>query len=366
MQFKQPRFSCSDVYHLPFPSRSMDFVAFHFLFLWLNDPLTALHEILRVLKPGGTAAALAEPDYLARMDSPPGVVEAGRDANAGSGNHSRHSGSAFSPSRPGGSAQDLRRYSKYRVETLFASPVVLDRIARYGRKNPLLLPSLKKVITAGAPAPVSVLEEFQKRVKSPTRIFAIYGATEALPITLINAQEILAETRFASQKGAGICVGKAVLGIRVTIMPISDSPVSYWSPSLESPIHTVGEIVVSGPAVTAAYIGQADYNRLSKIVDPSGGFLHRTGDLAGWTNRDACGTAGANRTGLRRRRVFILPKPLKAFLTFIRRCTAPLWSGLNSTARSSRPYGSSLKRWPLVVRCRQSPPNCSPSAHSMS
>lgn len=70
MQFKQPRFSCSDVYHLPFPSRSMDFVAFHFLFLWLNDPLTALHEILRVLKPGGTAAALAEPDYLARMDSP--------------------------------------------------------------------------------------------------------------------------------------------------------------------------------------------------------------------------------------------------------------------------------------------------------
>lgn len=63
-------YDCADVYHLPFANNSFDFVTAHYLFLWLKEPVQAMFEALRVLKPGGSLIALAEPDYLARIDSP--------------------------------------------------------------------------------------------------------------------------------------------------------------------------------------------------------------------------------------------------------------------------------------------------------
>jgi ubiquinone/menaquinone biosynthesis C-methylase UbiE len=61
---------CADVYNLPFKANDFDFVVAHYLFLWLRNPVHALIEIRRVLKPGGVVIALAEPDYLARIDNP--------------------------------------------------------------------------------------------------------------------------------------------------------------------------------------------------------------------------------------------------------------------------------------------------------
>ena len=63
-------YGCSDVYDLPFIKDHFDFVLAHYLFLWLREPVKALKEIKRVIKPGGIFVALAEPDYLARIDSP--------------------------------------------------------------------------------------------------------------------------------------------------------------------------------------------------------------------------------------------------------------------------------------------------------
>jgi len=63
-------YDCADAYHLPFAKNSFDFVVAHYLFLWLKEPVQALAESLRVLKPGGSLIALAEPDHLARIDNP--------------------------------------------------------------------------------------------------------------------------------------------------------------------------------------------------------------------------------------------------------------------------------------------------------
>ena len=41
----------------------------------------------------------------------------------------------------------------------------------------------------------------------------------------------------------------------------------------------IGEIVVRGPQVTAAYFNRPEATRLAKITDPNGGFWHRMGDL---------------------------------------------------------------------------------------
>lgn len=62
--------SCADVYFLPFPLNTFDFVISHYFCLWLSDPVKALLEINRVLKPGGFAIAFAEPDYASRIEYP--------------------------------------------------------------------------------------------------------------------------------------------------------------------------------------------------------------------------------------------------------------------------------------------------------
>ncbi|MRS01961.1 methyltransferase domain-containing protein, partial [bacterium] len=69
-QDKSGNYECADVYQLPFTPNSFDFVIAHYLLLWLKQPVLALSETLRVLKPGGCLVALAEPDYLARIDNP--------------------------------------------------------------------------------------------------------------------------------------------------------------------------------------------------------------------------------------------------------------------------------------------------------
>jgi SAM-dependent methyltransferase len=63
---------------LPFPSGSFDGAFCHFLLLWTAAPVSILAEMTRVTKPGGLVAALAEPDYGARIDHPAQLAELGR------------------------------------------------------------------------------------------------------------------------------------------------------------------------------------------------------------------------------------------------------------------------------------------------
>ncbi len=63
---------------LPYPKHSFDMTFCHFLLLWVGDPLRALREMSRVTRPGGYVLALAEPDYLHRIDRPQALVSLGR------------------------------------------------------------------------------------------------------------------------------------------------------------------------------------------------------------------------------------------------------------------------------------------------
>ena len=62
--------SGADGYRLPFPDSTFALTYCHYLLLWVEDPRSILGEMARVTRSGGGIIALAEPDYLARIDAP--------------------------------------------------------------------------------------------------------------------------------------------------------------------------------------------------------------------------------------------------------------------------------------------------------
>ena len=70
-------FHTASIYALPFPDASFDIVFAHALFEHLSDPAAALHEMHRVLVPGGLAA-VRSPDWGGFLVVPelPGVLDA--------------------------------------------------------------------------------------------------------------------------------------------------------------------------------------------------------------------------------------------------------------------------------------------------
>jgi len=168
---------------------------------------------------------------------------------------------------------------KFNVTNMFASPVVLDILAKFQQQavGVQKLQSLKRIITAGAPATIQLQEDFRKLLNDETDLFGIYGATEVLPLAKIESREIF-EVREKSAKGAGVCLGKPINGAKVRVIQISDSAIEQWQGDLEVKPNVVGEITVQGGAVTESYIAREEANRLSKIY-VGDKIIHRMGDV---------------------------------------------------------------------------------------
>lgn len=179
---------------------------------------------------------------------------------------------------------------QFNITNMFASPVVLDILAKYYEQRwsssfereretyrDRQLPSLKRVITAGASASTQLQKRFRNLLHDETDLFGIYGATETLPITKIESREIF-EVEDKTAKGAGICLGKPVDGATVRVIEITDSAIESWQDSLQVKPNVIGEITVQGAAVTRVYIHREEANRLSKIKNGDE-IIHRMGDV---------------------------------------------------------------------------------------
>ena len=64
---------------------------------------------------------------------------------------------------------------------MFGSPALLRNLGRYGREEGVQLPSLRRVLSAGAPARSDVLRDVSTMLTDGAQIFTPYGATESLP-----------------------------------------------------------------------------------------------------------------------------------------------------------------------------------------
>ncbi|NWH06311.1 fatty acid CoA ligase family protein [Desulfobacter latus] len=167
------------------------------------------------------------------------------------------------------------------VTNMFASPALLNRVGKYGRENEIKLPSLRRVVSAGAPVSPANIEQFSSMLSSETQIHTPYGATEAVPIISIGSHEILSETRKLSEQGFGMCVGRPIENTKVKLIEISDEPITQIQEIQEVPENQVGEITVKADLVTEHYFNDANADLLAKIPDTDGKVWHRMGDL-GW------------------------------------------------------------------------------------
>ncbi len=241
---------------------------------------------------------------------------------------------------------------RFAVTTMFASPALLRPLAAHltaaepGRHP---LPALRCVVSGGAPVPDTTVAALRRVLDPRARIHVTYGATEVLPITSIEAADLLGPTSrtdtaaepaiavansagsatdsartavdtaraadadtagvagagavadglgpgpgvggtaVRAAEGDGTCVGRPVPGTRVAILPVTDGPMPPLGPATPLPAGRVGEIAVHGDSVSPRYHRSPDADRLHKVVedraDAPPRTWHRTGDL-GYLDED--------------------------------------------------------------------------------
>ena len=167
---------------------------------------------------------------------------------------------------------------------MFASPALIENLGRYGEQEGLLLHSIKRVISAGAPARPASIERFTKILQEEVEVFTPYGATEALPVCNIGSTELLVSAKQFTEQGKGACIGKPNNGIILKVIKITDEPIPVWSDDLELPDGEIGEFAVSGSIVTKEYYNREESTKLAKIYDANT-FYHRMGDV-GYKDKD--------------------------------------------------------------------------------
>jgi len=169
---------------------------------------------------------------------------------------------------------------RFGVTTMFGSPALLNAVGRHGERERVTLPSLRRVIAAGAPLPAQTMRRWHAMLDPQADVFPPYGATESLPVACMPCREILADTWAQTEAGAGVCVGLPVPAIDVRIIRIDDGAIERWSADLVVPDGQIGEIAVRGPMVTEAYFADQANTAIAKIIDGEQ-VWHRMGDL-GW------------------------------------------------------------------------------------
>ena len=167
----------------------------------------------------------------------------------------------------------ITQMHKHGVTSLQGSPAIWKRVVKECLERRLTLPLVRRLITFGAPIPFDFLENWRK-VAPNAKIHTPYGATEALPITDIEAEELLTTKKARNHEGAGMCVGRPLPLNEVRILKFRTRPDDLKP----LPAGVIGEVAVRGPVVTESYFQKPEATRRSNIERPQG-VWHLMGDL---------------------------------------------------------------------------------------
>ena len=184
------------------------------------------------------------------------------------------------PSRPAkvDPSKIVEAIRDWQITQTFGSPAIWDRVGRYCGRHGIKLPTVRRVLSAGAPVPADVLRRMKDCIGPEGDVHTPYGATESLPISSISASEVLRETAARTAEGAGVCVGRKFPQIEWKAIRIVDGPIRHLDEAESLPPGEIGELIVRGPVVTRRYVTRTEANALGKIADGSA-VWHRLGDV---------------------------------------------------------------------------------------
>jgi acyl-CoA synthetase (AMP-forming)/AMP-acid ligase II len=168
---------------------------------------------------------------------------------------------------------------------LIASPAIVSMLVNHAhssadRRLHAALGSIKSVITGGGPVYPSLAGQLTDCFPAAT-ITAVYGSTEAEPISHIDAAE-LGEVSLETLLAKGLPVGLPDRAAEVAILALDAEPPHISTEKTLGqylvPIGTPGEVIVAGNHVLKHYINNPAAEAQTKLL-ADGKVWHRTGDV---------------------------------------------------------------------------------------
>lgn len=169
------------------------------------------------------------------------------------------------------------------VTSLQGSPAIWKKLASYLKENQVELHQVRRLLTFGAPISFQFTQDWSDLLGSAQSLHTPYGATECLPLSTIDGQQLLS-TKKEQLQGYGNCVGQPVENTLVQIIKTTDQAIETLQKEDLLPPGEIGEIIVHSSTMTRQYYQLNEANRKSKLFYQDK-LYHRMGDL-GYFDRE--------------------------------------------------------------------------------
>ncbi len=207
----------------------------------------------------------------------------------------------------------LDAIDQWSINQSFGSPALWTAVGNYCQATGRKVASLKLILSAGAPVAPRILRWMRAAIHDEGRVHTPYGATEALPIASIESREILGETAAMAEQGHGTCVGQRFSGIQWRVIAIDDGQIPSLDQTHEMPRGAIGELMVTGPVISPAYVTRQDQNAIHKVYDGSR-IWHRMGDVGYLDNRNRFWYCGRKAHRVRMSNQTLYTEPCEAII----------------------------------------------------
>ncbi|WP_369713794.1 AMP-binding protein [Leptotrichia sp. HSP-342] len=171
----------------------------------------------------------------------------------------------------------VKQITENNIQNIILPPAIFENIVKFCKDEKIMLENVQKVYTGGAPVFYSLMKKI-KDVFTNAKIIALYGASEAEPISVLNFENITEEDIENMKNGDGLLAGKIVNEIELKIEELektSEKNKILKDNNVEDFSALKGEILVKGENVVNGYLN---------VEKKPNEKWHRTGDM-GYINK---------------------------------------------------------------------------------